>query len=123
MPPIAYSFNANNTTLEDISDTAFGEKDVQSIGVTWALTATSVGVEDIRYKLKQIIFSWRNHVFVIEESAITPDDADVIFFDMPELNIFGDESPSEGDEIYMFLCTGSGVTVVPPSVSGLFSSL
>lgn len=123
MPPMSYAFNAHNTSFEEIIDTGFGDKNVQNFDITWALYASNVGVDDIRYKLKQIIFSWRNHVVVIEESAITPDDADLVFFEMPELNQFNDETPADGDEIYLFLCTGSGVTVVFPDANGLYSTL
>ena len=123
MPPMGYSFNVNVTGFEEVVDTAFGDKNVQNVDVVFTLTASNVGVSDERYKLKQIIFGWRDHTVVIQESAITPDDVDVVFFEMPDLFIFDDESPDAGDEIYLFLCTGSGVTVVPPSVSGLYSGL
>lgn len=123
MPPIGSSFNANNTSFEDIIDTEFGDKNVQNFGITWGLWGSNVGIADVRYKLKQIIFGWRNHVVVIEESDITPDDADLVFFEMPELNVFDDESPDSTDSIYLFLCTGSGVTVVSPDANSLYSTL
>ena len=123
MPPIGFSLNPYLTGFEDITDTAFGDKNVQNNFITWALTASNVGVLDVRYKLKQIIFAWRDHVVVVEESAITPDDVDLVFFEMPDLNIFGDQSPTITDKIYLYLCTGSGVTVVSPSESGLYSDL
>jgi hypothetical protein len=124
MPPVGFSFNPYLTGFESISDSTFGTQNVQSYSLTdWSISASNVGVNDIRYKLKQIIFAWRNHTVVVQESAITSDDVDVVFFQMPVLNIFGDESPSTADKIYLYLCTGSGVTVVPPSVSGLYSSL
>lgn len=121
-PPIAYAYNPHIIGFEDIADTDFGDKNVGNIG-NWALYASNAGVSDQRYKLKQIIFGWRNHVVVIEEGNITPDDADLVFFEMPELNIFGDESPSDGEEIYLFLCTAAGVVAIPSSVSGLYSTL
>lgn len=123
MLPIGFSFNPYLTSFEDIADTGFGEKNVQNNFITWGLAASNVGVDDVRYKLKQIIFAWRDHVVVIEESAITPDDVDLVFFEMPELNQFNDESPIDTDDIYLYLCTGSGVTVVPPDASGLYSTL